>query len=351
MVLETGPFIPPDESYSTYGTLGGFSYGKYDLNDDWTLNMIYLKAVLIAAFALLLSNHVLAISPYDNWPDIRGPYLGQEPPGLTAKIFAQGIISTEISEINSVFSPDRDEFYFTTWTEESGSKILFSRQIDGRWRAPEVAPFSKGFGEVDVAFTHDGKRAFFGTRRPRPGETKMRQGGFDIWFADRTESGWGEEQYLGAIVNSGIHQVYATATDDGTLYFQAKREQGYGKADIYRSRLVAGIYQTPENLGPVVNSEKYEGDVFIAGDESYLIVSISGREDGFGSGDLYVSFAQPDGSWSMLRNMGRAVNSDKREFCPMVTPDGKYLFFTSKRLGEGDIYWVDAKVIEALAVD
>jgi len=32
----------------------------------------------------------------------------------------------------------------------------------------------------------------------------------------------------------------------------------------------------------------------------------------------------------------------------MVTPDGKYFFFSSKRLGEGDIFWVDAKVIETL---
>ena len=30
------------------------------------------------------------------------------------------------------------------------------------------------------------------------------------------------------------------------------------------------------------------------------------------------------------------------------TPDGKYLFFSSKRLGPGDIFWVDAGVIEEL---
>ena len=88
--------------------------------------------------------------------------------------------------------------------------------------------------------------------------------------------------------------------------------------------------------------------ITVAHDESYLIVSIYGRKDGFGDGDLYISFRRPDGSWSLLKNMGSAVNSDKRDFCPMVTPDGKYLFFSSKRVGEGDIFWVDAKIIEAL---
>ena len=28
--------------------------------------------------------------------------------------------------------------------------------------------------------------------------------------------------------------------------------------------------------------------------------------------------------------------------------DGKYLFFTSRRRGKADIYWVDAKIIEDL---
>ena len=29
------------------------------------------------------------------------------------------------------------------------------------------------------------------------------------------------------------------------------QEEGYGKADIYRSRLIDNVYQTPENLGSV----------------------------------------------------------------------------------------------------
>jgi len=32
----------------------------------------------------------------------------------------------------------------------------------------------------------------------------------------------------------------------------------------------------------------------------------------------------------------------------MLSPDGKYLFFTSGREGQDDIFWVDAGVIAAL---
>ncbi|MCZ6619111.1 MAG: hypothetical protein O7E57_13375 [Gammaproteobacteria bacterium] len=47
-------------------------------------------------------------------------------------MFAPNVISTDRSEINSVFSPDGDEFYFTGWSKETGTKIMATRQIDGR---------------------------------------------------------------------------------------------------------------------------------------------------------------------------------------------------------------------------
>jgi Tol biopolymer transport system component len=44
--------------------------------------------------------------------------------------------------------------------------------------------------------------------------------------------------------------------------------------------------------------------------------------------------------------MGEDINSEKYDYCPILSPDGKYLFFSSSRSGNGDIYWVDAKIIE-----
>ena len=305
----------------------------------------------LIAVVFLHPDDCLAAGNSSIWPEISGPYLGQKTPGMSPELFAPGFISSDQSEIGSVFSPDLHEFYFTTWTKETGTKIMVTRQRDGVWTVPEAASFSNHPSDVDVAISIDGKKVFFGTRRPRPGEAEDRQEGFDIWYADRTANGWGEESFLGPVVNSGKSQVYPTITADGTLYFQAVRQEGYGKADIYRSRLIQGAYQMPENLGPIINSEHYEGDVYVTPDESYMVVSIYGREDDLGGGDLYVSFRNPSGEWSPPKNMGPGINSDKRDFCPMVTPDGKYLFFSSKRLGVGDIFWVDARVIEASRED
>jgi len=45
--------------------------------------------------------------------------------------------------------------------------------------------------------------------------------------------------------------------------------------------------------------------------------------------------------------LGCAVNTRANENCPILSPDGRYLFFTSG----GDICWVASKVIETARSD
>jgi hypothetical protein len=47
--------------------------------------------------------------------------------------------------------------------------------------------------------------------------------------------------------------------------------------------------------------------------------------------DLHVSFWREDGSWTEPLNLGEGVNSSSAEVRPYVSPDGRYLFFTSNR--------------------
>ena len=305
-------------------------------------------SIKLLLFLILASGTASGDPNPATWPLVQGPYLGQEPPGRSAELFAPNLISTDQSEIGSVFSADLTEFYYTIWTEETGTRIMVTRQIDGIWAAPQRTSFSNHPSDVDVAISPDNSKIFFGTKRPRPGETEAGNSGFDIWYANRTATGWSPEEFLGPVVNSGTSQVYPTVAADGTLYFQAIREEGYGRADIYKSRLVDGVYQEPQNLGPIVNSEHYEGDVYVSPDQSYLIISIYGRDDDLGGGDLYISFQTSGDEWSPPRNLGPGINSTERDFCPMVSPDGRYLFFSSKRLGMGDVFWIDASVIKEL---
>ena len=46
--------------------------------------------------------------------------------------------------------------------------------------------------------------------------------------------------------------------------------------------------------------------------------------------------------------MGPRVNSTDDEICPSVSLDGKYFFFTSRRRGNADIYWMTSEIINDL---
>ncbi|MEW6335787.1 MAG: ankyrin repeat domain-containing protein [Acidobacteriota bacterium] len=275
----------------------------------------------------------------------RGAYLGQRPPGEAPEIFRPNLVSTERTELNAVFSPDGTEFYFAT-ASEIGQHMRVVRQVDGVWGRPEPVPFAGEFTGVDMMFSPDGARLYYCTHRPLEAGGAVPKDS-DIWFVARTAQGWGEPANPGPAVNSPADDYYPTFTTNGDMYFSSKREGGKGGNDIYRARFVNGTFERAENLGPVINTEKWEYDPFIAPDGSYLIFA-SSRPGGLGQSDLYVSFRAADGSWSEPRNLGAPINTAGPDYTPVVTRDGKYLFYTSGPTGPDDIYWVDAKVIERL---
>jgi len=268
-------------------------------------------------------------------------YMGQTPPGLEPRIFAEGVISTSARELNSVFAPDGSLFLFTRRDDTDTYRIMETRNGPGGWSSPSVTPFTLRDGGVDPAFSWDGRHLFFGSGRTGT------LGDADIWEVELEPDGrWGEPRNLGAPVNTPDNENHASPVRDGTLYFHSGGHAGLGESDIFRAAVSGDEYSDPVNLGAAVNSEASDFDPFVAPDQSYLIFA-SDRTGGFGRGDLHVSFRTEDGGWTRAVNLGDTVNTPATEFCPKVTPDGRYLFYTSRSTGEGDVYWVDARIIDA----
>jgi Tol biopolymer transport system component len=250
---------------------------------------------------------------------------------VTPEVFGEGLISTGDFELNAAFLPDGQTLIFTKSTPNMGFwTIVISRLKDGHWSEPEVAPFSGRYSDADLSVAPDGKRLVFISRRPVPG--KPGRPVPHIWYVDRTADGWSEPRNAETL-NSEAGEYYPSVAADGTVYFASARAGGKGRADLYRSRLVNGTYAAPENLGGPVNSEFNEGDTMIAPDQSFLIMTITGRPDDLGGGDLYIS-EQKDGVWSAPRHLPAGINSPSVEFCPSLSPDGRWLYFTSTRSQE-----------------
>jgi Tol biopolymer transport system component len=154
---------------------------------------------------------------------------------------------------------------------------------------------------------------------------------------ERRGDGWSDPIHLDAPVNSSSDEWFPTIAADGTIYFGSSRDGGLGRTDIYRCRLIDGKFGPAENLGEAVNSKFDEFEPMIAPDQSFLIFMASGRPEGKGSGDLYVSLFR-DGKWQPARNLGEPINSRAFEISPKLSPDGRWLFFTSSRgafMGQG----------------
>ena len=243
-------------------------------------------------------------------------------------IFGGEIISTGDMDLNSAFTPDGKTIYFTKRTPKLQFWIIvFSRFHEGRWSEPEVAEFSGQHSDFDPFISPDGSKLFFCSTRPITGQPKS---DFDIWVVEKKGTGWSAPLPLSEPVNTKAQEYYPSVASNGTLYFSSSREGGKGRNDIYRSRWVDGKYDAPENLGDAINSQYPEGDPYIAPDESYLVFVSYGRPEGQGDGDLYLSF-QRGGVWTKAVNLGPKINSSALDFCPIVSPDGKYFFFTSER--------------------
>ncbi|MGD8539819.1 MAG: hypothetical protein PVI66_13970 [Candidatus Aminicenantes bacterium] len=277
----------------------------------------------------------------NDFPKLMGPYLGQKPPGMIPKIFAPGIISTAKEELNSVFSLDGRAFYFAR-TKEDLNIIYYSEQTNNQWKEPKIVPFSGSGDYVDMSFSPDGNRLYFCSNR----QFSTSCGGMDIWYIEQSEKGWTEPKNIGVPVNSPSHDVYPIFTRNRGLYFTSDRKSTKGDWDVYYAQFIGGRYSKPIRLDNMINSEYGEGDTYVAFDESFMIVTSWGRPCSYGNSDLYISYKLKDGSWSKAKNMGESINTEFSEHCPMLSPDGKYLFFTSTRTGNRDIYWVDAKIID-----
>lgn len=218
-----------------------------------------------------------------------------------------------------------------------------SIQLAGKtWSEPRTIITHERYSYMDAFLSPDETRLYYISNQPIEGQGEPKDP--DLWFSERVENGWGVPQNAGPVLNSDQGEYYVSFTDDGTIYFTTNRAAAKGQEfnfDIHAATFLNGEYQKPVRLAATVNSEGYDGDVFVAPDESYLIFS-SERPDGLGNGDLYVSFRTIDGGWTIAKNMGQNINSDSQDYCPFVTRDGRYLFYSRK----GDIYWVDASVID-----
>lgn len=279
--------------------------------------------------------------PYGSFPKLHGSYLGQNPPELTPKVFCPGFLKPPEGFHSTVtFTPDMKEAY---WTSQ-GTHTYRSKLENGVWTRPSEIIFDSIYGVGEVAWAPDGSKLFLLSRRPPASGDAARE---RIWYCDADTGILSEPLPVGNAVNDHpTHWLFSVAAN-GNIYFTSEIDGAGGGQDIYVAPWDGHRFSAPFDLGPQINSDVRDFTPFIAPDESYLIFARSVSEENNRS-DLFISFKDPDGSWSQAVNMGDTVNSLHNEVCPVVTPDGKYLFFTRISGEINEVFWVSSAVIDSL---
>ncbi len=200
--------------------------------------------------------------------------------------------------------------------------------------------------DARICLSYDELTLYFHSNRPDG------KGNYDIWVSTRksTTDEWEEPRNIGAPINTQYEDFGVFISQDNlTLYFCSDRPGGYGLYDIWYSTRtnITEKWNDPINLGSKINSEYNEIGPSVSPDglEFYFsdYRSFIPRPGGYGQADIWVSTRESiDSSWREPKNIGSKVNSKWEDYGLILSRDGLFLFFTSKRgdyQGNEDIWF------------
>jgi len=300
--------------------------------------ILFIKIKAMNKLILTLGGVIIALGsckqePANLWntPDA---YLGQTPPADTPKIFAPGILADtgNFAGDRVAFSADGKEFYYsqnTTWFDSKNLKMKCVKFKDGKWGKPVVIT-QHYYGPT---FSSDDKTIYLmGGGNKKPGTDMISQ-------IHRTDTGWSApvpyriwpyRMYDFMPTKSG--HIYAGSNGNwGTMDWQncqfAKINASKGDTAV-------------KSLGRPVNSPGFNGDFFVAPDESYMVISAKEHPDF--ECELWITYHKPDNTWTNPKSLGPLINNDlAHRWGEYVSPDGKYLFYTHGHSAKDCyIYWV-----------
>jgi hypothetical protein len=290
-----------------------------------------MRHLISSATVLLLSIQSFCQSSKandSNFWNSKLAYFGQTPPGEVPEIFAPGILVDSGIVLGSVcFSKDGREFYFTHarhWFDTKGSGIS-QMTFDGKkWAKPKAL-----FDDLsNPSLSMDGSKLYLGG----PGSK--------VWQSERINNTWTSPVVLYS-KNYGLYNFQPS--NSGVFYAGSNGNQG-NKTDYstydFCTLTVSTTDTIIQSLGSALNTKAFDGDFYIAPDESFII--ISANETPTYECELYISFRKTDKTWTNPVSLGAAINNGvAHRFGQYVTPDNKFLIYT-RGTSEKDcnFYWV-----------
>lgn len=286
-----------------------------------------VKNILISGLVSILFC-TSSLAQHSFW-DSPNAYLGQRQPGDTPIVFAPGKLAQKGYWVGSrvAFTPDGKQFLYgtnTNWFNGTNQKLKYFHFDGKKWKGP----FLLNLYYSSPTFSIDGKTLFIAGRNGAIDQTYYSDTG---WVTPREFLSRSYSLYNFMPTASGHYYVGSNGTWGQRTDFNS-----------WRFSILSGIGAdtTIKSLGTPLNSPGFNGDFYIAPDETYIIIST--KESSSFESELYISFRKPDQQWTIPLSLGPLINKGlAHRWGPYVSPDHKFLFYT-KGTSEKDctIYWV-----------
>jgi len=289
------------------------------------MNLKRLIGLFLTAFCLSPMLH----AKKSFW-DSRKAYLGQPRPSDTPRIFAPGLLADPGTIVMDrvAFSSDGKEFYYQQsdrWYSLKNYKLKVFKYDGSKWEGPTVV--NEHF--YAPVFSIDGNVLYLAGEKSN-----------QVLMAKRTNDGWSAP----AVFLEEPHGLYGyMPTASGNAYVGSDadaEDKKNGITSSFSKLTTTDGRATIKSLGTPLNEPGYNGDFYVAPDESYMIVSA--KESKSGECELYISFRKSDSTWTTPVSLGPKINDGvAHRWGEYVTPDGKYLFYSHGTSAKDcAIYWV-----------
>ena len=258
-------------------------------------------------------------------------------------------INSKFNEICPVVSPDGKKLFFTRWKHPDNlganknqdiwvSNLNDKQQWDKATLFP--APINNDENNAVCGISPNGKTMLLNNVYGKDGQMEK---GVSLSFLLRTgEWSFPKPIRIQNFKNKSEYSEYTLAPNGKVLLMTTETKDSFGGKDIYVSFLKADdTWTEPKNIGSVVNTGESESTPFIAPDGQTMYFSSSGHV-GYGNNDIFLTRRLDDSwlNWSIPENVGPIVNTNQWDGYFTVSAKGDYAYFSSveNSLGAEDIY-------------
>ncbi|BDX38943.1 hypothetical protein CYCD_22980 [Tenuifilaceae bacterium CYCD] len=240
-------------------------------------------------------------------------------------------INDDQSNFSPVVSGDGKTLAYTTRTS-TGNKIFISKLENDQWTKPVDITRNLGSKFLKTScLAYEGQELYLIEEDEKNSE---------IVVSFYQKNKWSKPVAAAKPINSKYNEGHVCVSHDGnTVYFTSDRKGGQGGYDIYKTSIVGDAWSEPVNLGPNINTPLNEESPFLTPDEKYLFFSSEGHNSIGGYDIFYVNL---DGT-SNVKNLGYPINTpeDNVFFQPTGFNSGYYSFYSNDGIGGLDIYSVE----------